>query len=42
VRLHADALQPAPHPASTYLGMYRENIRVIAAALAAPPANPKR
>jgi zinc/manganese transport system substrate-binding protein len=41
-RLHADALQPAPHPASTYLGMYRENIRIIAGALAAPSATPLR
>ncbi|MDR2845281.1 MAG: zinc ABC transporter substrate-binding protein [Puniceicoccales bacterium] len=33
VRLYTDALMAPAHPASTYLGMYRENIRLIAAAL---------
>ncbi len=33
VLLYTDALTAPPHPASTYLGLYRENIRRIAAAL---------
>lgn len=33
VLLYTDALAAPPHPASTYLGLYRENIRRIAAAL---------
>ncbi|MDR1498107.1 MAG: metal ABC transporter substrate-binding protein [Puniceicoccales bacterium] len=37
VRIYSDALQPSPHPASTYLGMYRENIRIIAEALNVSP-----
>ena len=33
IRLHADTLAPPPHKASTYLGMYRENVRLITVAL---------
>jgi ABC-type Zn uptake system ZnuABC Zn-binding protein ZnuA len=33
VRLYTDTLPAAPHPASTYVGMFRENLRRFAAAL---------
>lgn len=37
IRLHSDTLAPPPHRASTYLGMYRENVRLIATALGGKP-----
>jgi zinc/manganese transport system substrate-binding protein len=35
VRLYLETLLPPPHPASTYRGMFRENIRLIGTALGA-------
>jgi ABC-type Zn uptake system ZnuABC Zn-binding protein ZnuA len=41
VRLYLETLLPPPHPASTYRGMFHENIRLIGTALGATANFPK-